>query len=192
MSASAMNAASSARSSACGREDVAPGFDRRPLEAPGIGRRLQQLLHRPDEERAPSSRDRAAAALLDADRRARHGVDVAADAERIANALALELLRELRRLDREVAVRLGVVVDDHAGEHAGHVHADQDVNRPVIAVLLRHEIGRPECQADRRRGRVGLRIDGVGREMERCAVERRERGGRGKQRLEMCVGLRDW
>src|SRR5580765_1336483 len=103
----------------------------------------------------------------DADRGAGHGVYVAPDAERIADVLALELHGELRRLDREVAVRLGVVRDDDAREHAGHVHADENVNRTVIAVFLRHEVGRPEGNAERRRRRTGFWVSRVRREVER-------------------------
>ena len=85
--------------------------------------------------------------------------------------LALELRRELRRLDREITVRLGVVGDDHAGERPGHVHADQDVNRSVVAVLLRHQVGRPERDAERaaRTGSV-FGSAAYGREVERLAA----------------------
>jgi hypothetical protein len=52
-------------------------------------------------------------------------------------------------------------------------------------VLLRHEIRRPERDAQRRRRRRGLRIGAVRREVERLAGQRRKRGGSGKQTLQL-------
>src|SRR6476661_5886074 len=75
---------------------------------PLLGGLGQQLLG--DHARAVADRTSRAG---DADRRAGDGVDVAPYSERIADLLTFELHRELRRLDREVAVRLGVVRDDH-------------------------------------------------------------------------------
>ena len=47
---------------------------------------------------------------------ARHRVDVGAEPELIANALALELRGELRQVDREIPVRLVVIHDEKARE----------------------------------------------------------------------------
>src|SRR4029453_2622598 len=82
-------------------EQISPGF--RSAHLPGdLGGK--QLLC--DHARTVANGTRGA---VDGDRGARHGVDVAADPERIAKRLALELRRELRRLDPEKAVRLRTV-----------------------------------------------------------------------------------
>jgi hypothetical protein len=82
------------------------------------------------------------------DRRPGDGLDVGADFERIAHVLAGELRRELRRIDREVAVRLTMRRDDDAGEDAARVDAHQNLNRAIVGTLERFEIGRPERVAD--------------------------------------------
>ena len=91
--------------------------------------------------------DRAARAR-DGDRRARDRVDVGADLERVANALAFELLRPLGQVDGEVAVGLAMIRDDDARDLAGGIHADEHLDRAVEAALERLELRRPVGEAE--------------------------------------------
>src|SRR5690606_20260743 len=86
--------------------------------------------------------DRAARAR-DRDRRARDRVDVLAVSEPVAHAFAFELLRPFRKVDGEVAVRLAMLRDDDAGDHAFGIHADQHLDRTVERALERLELRGP-------------------------------------------------
>ena len=87
-------------------------------------RRREQLRGHP-----PRADSDGACRAGDGDGGSRHRVDVGADAERIANALAFELRRELGPVDRKIAVRLVVRGDDDAGENPFGVHADENLDR---------------------------------------------------------------
>src|SRR5262249_33798935 len=142
-----------------------------------LGRRRRKQLTG-GEARAVSDRARRA---RDADGCARDGVDVRTYFERVANALAAELRREARRVDREISVRL-VVLDDHdAGEDPLGVHADEDLDGPVVRALERLQLRRPERETE-------LRLAAHRLEMRWIAGFRRERGGGRKQPLQ--IGFR--
>ncbi len=83
-----------------------------------------------------------------------------------------------------------MVVDHRAGDRSFHVEADEDVDRPVVAMLLRDHVSGPEDNADRRRARCGFRVDAVRLEVERFAAERREGDRRRKHLLVLGVGFR--
>src|SRR5687767_10064636 len=127
--------------------------------------------------------DRAARAL-NGDRRARNRVDVGADLERVANALALELLRPVRQVYGKVAVRLAMIRNDDARDLARGVHADEHLDRTVEAALERLELGRPVGEAEQLALLAGrCRTERL--VVRRRARLRRERRGVRKQLLEL-------
>ena len=64
--------------------------------------------------------------------------------------LPLNCAANVGRFDREIAVRLVVLDDDDASEDAFGVHADEHLDRAVVAALERLELGRPENEARQR------------------------------------------
>ena len=76
-----------------------------------------------------------------------------------------------------------VLDDDHAGQDAFRVHADEDLDRPVVRALERVELRRPERETEQRLAREGL-------EVRRVAAFRRERRRRWKEMLQLALQLR--
>ena len=63
-------------------------------------------------------------------------------------SLPLNCAANCRPIDREVAVRLVVLGDDDAGEHALDVDADEHRDRAAVAALERRHFRRPERVAE--------------------------------------------
>ena len=101
--------------------------------------------------------------------------DTASTSSPSLNGSRTSLLRnvrgELRRVDREVAVRLVVLADDDAGELARGVEPDQHRDGTAVAALERQDLRRPEGVAD---DGLRRRPAGVGGEVRRIAFLRRE------------------
>ena len=105
--------------------------------------------------------------------RAADGIDVLSEPERIAHVLPPELRRELRQVDREVAVRLVVLAHDDPADHPFRIHADEYRDWPAVAALERHDFRRPDGVADDAvPPGAGERLD-----VRRVASLRRKRGG---------------
>ena len=150
---------------------------------------LDQLGVQERAGRRPNAVPHRARAALDADRRAGDGIDVRPHHEAVEDALALELRGELPRLYREVAVRLGVVIDDGPGDDASGVEPDQDVNRTVIRELVGRQVGRPEDVAHRLGASAGRRIGRIRLPVERRPSKPREGHGGRHDRLEVLLRL---
>src|SRR5690606_25166653 len=99
-------------------------------------------------------------------------------------ALAGELPRKRGKVDREIAVRLPMLDDDDAGQHARRIDADEDLDRTVIGALERLELRRPEREPQERRRGIVRRGSAIYLEVRRIAVLRREARGIGKSPLD--------
>src|SRR5690606_36010818 len=111
-------------------------------------------------------------------------VDVLADAEAVADALADELRRKLGKVDREITIRLAMVHHDDPGQDTRGVHPDEHLDGPVVGPLERLELGGPECKAEELRLAVGVRRP-EGLEVRRIAVLWREARRVREQALEL-------
>ncbi len=80
----------------------------------------------------------------DRHRGARHRMNVAADPKRVAHTLSTKLGRELRQLDREIAVRFMVLHHHNARQYPLRVQPHEDLDRAVVTALEWLELRGPE------------------------------------------------